>query len=252
MSLLALVLTVIAATTPRAEIKLPPAGAEHLASGVITFKLGDGTGNEHPGSDDLVKVRYSIWNTEGKLIDTIPSNRAAVMSVSRMMPGWQETVQKMVAGEQRRSWLPASAGGGRIPAGHSYVIDTELVDVIHGPKTPADVAAAPADAEHSKSGLAWTVLKEGTGARHPGRHSVVRVNYSGWTTDGRMFDSTVLHGQPAEFPLDKVIAGWTEGLQLMTEGEVRRFWIPARLAYLNDPAKPQGTLVFDIELLAIR
>ncbi len=246
MHLLALVLALFA------EIKLPPPGAEHLDSGLITVKLADGAGNVRPGDDDLVKVRYSIWNAEGKLIDSVPADRAAVMSVSRMMPGWKETVEKMLVGEERRSWIPASLGGGKIPAGSSYVVDTELVDIIHGPKTPEDVAAAPEEAERSRSGLAWTVLKEGTGKRHPSRRSVVRVNYSGWTTDGRMFDSTVLHGQPSEFPVDKVIAGWTEGLQLMTEGEVRRFWIPAKLAYANDPSKPQGMLVFDIELVSIR
>lgn len=235
-----------------ADIKLPPSGAEHLQSGLITVKLADGAGNQHPGSDDLVKVRYSIWNAAGKLIDSLSGDRAAVMSVSRMMPGWQETVEKMLVGEQRRSWIPASLSDGRIPSGDAYVVDTELVDIIHGPKTPEDVAKAPEGAEHSRSGLAWTVLKEGKGTRRPSRRSVVRVNYSGWTTDGRLFDSTVLHGQPAEFPLDRVIAGWTEGLQMMTEGEARRFWIPARLAYANDPSKPQGTLVFDVELLSIR
>lgn len=246
MHLLALVLTLFA------EIKLPPPAAEHLDSGLITVKLADGAGNQHAGSDDLVKVRYSIWNSEGKLIDSLPADKAAIMSVSRMMPGWQETVEKMLVGEHRRSWIPASLGGGKIPSTDTYVVDTELVDIIHGPRTPEDVAEPPDEAEHSKSGLTWTVLKEGRGKRHPSRRSVVRVNYSGWTTDGRLFDSTILHGQPAEFPLDKVIAGWTEGLQTMTEGESRRFWIPAKLAYANDPSKPQGMLVFDIELLSIR
>ena len=70
--------------------------------------------------------------------------------------------------------------------------------------------------------------------------------------EARLFDSTLLRGKPAEFPLDKVIAGWTEGLQMMTAGEIRRFWVPAKLAYANDPDKPQGMLVFDIELVEIR
>ena len=63
------------------------------------------------------------------------------------------------------------------------------------------------------------------------------VNYSGWTTDGKMFDSSVTRGQPATFPLNRVIAGWTEGLQLMKVGEKDRFWIPGKLAY-DDPASP--------------
>jgi peptidylprolyl isomerase len=80
------------------------------------------------------------------------------------------------------------------------------------------------------------------------------VHYSGWTTDGQMFDSSVTRGQPASFPLDRVIAGWTEGLQLMVVGEKTRFWIPGKLAYGDTPERPgapAGTLVFDVELLQI-
>ena len=66
-----------------------------------------------------------------------------------------------------------------------------------------------------------------------------------------MFDSSVLRGRPATFPLNGVIAGWTEGVQLMVEGEKRRFWIPVELAYKNAPGKPAGMLVFDVELLEI-
>ena len=78
------------------------------------------------------------------------------------------------------------------------------------------------------------------------------MNYSGWNGEGRLFDSTILRGQPAEFRLENVIAGWTEGLQLMVEGEERRFWIPAKLAYEGSPDKPQGMLVFDIELVEVK
>jgi len=67
-----------------------------------------------------------------------------------------------------------------------------------------------------------------------------------------MIDSSVARGEPAEFPLNMVITGWTEGLQLMVVGEKRRFWIPAKLAYETMPSRPQGMLVFDIELLAVR
>jgi peptidylprolyl isomerase len=80
----------------------------------------------------------------------------------------------------------------------------------------------------------------------------VRVDYSGWTTDGKMFDSSLTRGEPAEFPLGGVIAGWTEGLQLMVKGEKRRFWIPEALAYKGAPGAPAGMLVFDVELLDIK
>jgi FKBP-type peptidyl-prolyl cis-trans isomerase len=115
---------------------------------------------------------------------------------------------------------------------------------------PPDVAAAPADAQRTGDNLASKVLKPGTGTRHPRANSVVTVHYTGWTTDGKMFDSSVARGEPYTTPLDQVIPGWTEGVQMMIEGEKRRFWIPAKLAY-EGMSGPQGTLVFDIELIKI-
>jgi FKBP-type peptidyl-prolyl cis-trans isomerase len=118
---------------------------------------------------------------------------------------------------------------------------------------PPDVAAPPADAQKTASGLASKVIAAGTGKVHPTSTSRVRVHYSGWTTDGKMFDSSVQRGEPLTFPLNGVIKGWTEGVQLMVVGEKRRFWIPGALAYDNSPrpGAPKGMLVFDIELLGI-
>jgi len=116
---------------------------------------------------------------------------------------------------------------------------------------PPDVAAAPADATRTSSNLASKVIAAGKGSRHPRPNSTVTVHYTGWTTNGRMFDSSVARGAPTTFGLDQVIPGWTEGVQLMVEGEKRRFWIPAGLAYEGVPGRPQGLLVFDIELIRI-
>jgi len=116
---------------------------------------------------------------------------------------------------------------------------------------PADVAAPPGNAKKTESGLAWKEIKPGNGKTHPTATSQVRVHYSGWTTNGKMFDSSVLRGRPATFPLNRVIAGWTEGLQLMVEGQKCRFWIPENLAYQGRPGRPAGMLVFDVELLKI-
>lgn len=116
---------------------------------------------------------------------------------------------------------------------------------------PPDVAAAPADAQRTASNLAYKILRPGTGTRHPRPNSEVTVHYTGWSTDGKTFDSSVSRGEPSTFRLDRVIDGWTEGVQMMVEGEKRRFWIPGRLAYDGAPGKPQGTLVFDIELIRI-
>ena len=112
---------------------------------------------------------------------------------------------------------------------------------------PDDVVAPPKDAQRSSSGLASKVLVKGTGSKHPSATSTVTVHYTGWTTDGTMFDSSVVRGQKSTFPLNRVIKGWTEGLQLMVVGEKRRFWIPADLAYGENGRVP-GMLVFDVEL----
>ena len=118
---------------------------------------------------------------------------------------------------------------------------------------PADVAAPPKDAQKTASGLASKVLVPGKGKEHPKSTSQVTVHYTGWTIDGKMFDTSI-GSQPATFPLDRVIKGWTEGLQLMVVGEKRRFWIPGSLAYDNSarPDAPKGMLVFDVELLAFK
>ena len=117
---------------------------------------------------------------------------------------------------------------------------------------PSDVAAAPKDAEVRPSGLATKVLQKGTGTDHPTAVSKVTVHYTGWTTDGKMFDSSVVRGKSITFGLNQVIAGWTEGVQLMVTGEKRRLWIPENLAYQGQPGMPAGMLVFDVELLDIK
>ena len=122
-------------------------------------------------------------------------------------------------------------------------------------KAPADVAAAPADAKATASGLKSKVLKKGTGKKKPAATDTVTVHYSGWTTDGKLFDSSHKRNQKASFPLNRVIKGWTEGLQLMVVGEKRRFWIPAELAYgpvVPGSSRPGGLLVFDVELFEIK
>ena len=91
--------------------------------------------------------------------------------------------------------------------------------------------------------------REGKGGAHPTERSNVTVHYTGWTTDGKMFDTSLDKGQPISFGLGDVIAGWTEGLQLMTVGEKMRFWIPEKLAYKGE-RPPRGMLVFDVELIA--
>jgi FKBP-type peptidyl-prolyl cis-trans isomerase len=119
---------------------------------------------------------------------------------------------------------------------------------------PDFVLPPPAELERTPSGLAYQVVKQGAGAR-PGPTETVTVHYAGWLVDGKPFDSSYSRGQPASFPLNRVIPGWTEGLQLMQPGATFRFVIPPELAYGRRGAPPSigpdATLVFLVELVSI-
>jgi FKBP-type peptidyl-prolyl cis-trans isomerase len=236
------------------DVAAPPADAEITASGLASKVLKPGTGIRHPGPSDKVRVHYTGWTTDGKMFDSsVSKGKPAVFPLDGVIEGWGQGVQLMVEGETRRFWIPAKLayeGKANRPQG-MLVFDVELLDLLAPPPAPPDVAEPPADAQRSESGLAWKVLKPGTGTAHPTPTSVVNVEYTGWTTNGKMFDSSVPTGYPATFRLNKVIPGWTEGLQLMTEGEIRRFWIPKKLAYRGAPGMPEGMLVFDVELQKI-
>ncbi len=241
------------------DVAAPPADAEKTASGLASKVLTKGTGTEHPDGSSKVTVHYSGWTKEGKLFDSsVQRGEPISFTLAHVIKGWNEGVQLMVEGEKRRFWIPAelaygeNPGGGR--PGGMLVFDVELISFQKAPATPADVAAAPADAEKTASGLASKVIKKGTGTAHPKATDTVKVHYSGWQTNGTLFDSSVMRGEPTEFPLNGVIPGWTEGVQLMVEGESRRFWIPGKLAYGEvdkGDGSPSGTLVFDVELLEI-
>ena len=96
---------------------------------------------------------------------------------------------------------------------------------------PLDVASPPAGANRGRDGMRFCILRPGSGQRRPTLEDRVRVHYTGWTTDGHMFDSSHTRGEPASFPVSGVIRGWTYSLVAMTPGQIRRVWIPEELAY---------------------
>jgi FKBP-type peptidyl-prolyl cis-trans isomerase len=257
-------------TTARAEtvmpetpsdVAAPPADASKTASGLASKVLQAGKGDQKPAAADTVTVHYSGWTTDGKLFDSsVKRGQPTSFPLNGVIKGWTEGLQLMVEGEKRRFWIPANLAYGENPGGGRpgglLVFDVELLSIKQAPKPPAvpeDVAAAPDSAEKTASGIASRVLAKGTGTTHPQATDQVKVHYSGWTTDGKIFDSSVMRNEPIVFPLNQVIPGWTEGVQLMVEGEKRRLWIPAKLAYGENPppGAPAGTLVFDVELIQI-
>ena len=219
-----------AAAAVPADVSAPPADAIKTASGLSYKILTPIAGAEKPTADAVVKVDYT---------------------------GWTEGLQLMGKGETARLWIPkelAYNDAPGMPAG-MLVFDVSLLDFTippPPPATPADVAAPPKDAKKTATGLYYKVLTPGNGTEHPKADSTVVVNYTGWTTDGKMFDSSVVRGRPMPLPLNGVIAGWTEGVQLLVAGDKARFWIPEELAYKGRPGAPKGMLVFDIDLLEIK
>lgn len=244
-----------AAALPPAPADLATPAADVRPSGLASRVLAAGRGTVHPRPQDVVRAHFSLWSSEGAcLSSTLKNAEPAELFLDRVMKGMSEGIQLMVAGEKRRLWIPealAFAGAKGKPAG-PVVMDVELLTVDPPPtEAPADVATPPAEAQLLPSGLAYRVLRPGSGPERAKPYSRVTVHYSGWTTDGKLFDSSVLRREPATFRLDEVIKGWTQGVVLMAKGEKTRFWIPEKLAYRGEKGKPAGMLVFDVELLTI-
>lgn len=237
------------------DVAAPPADAAKTSSGLASKVIKPGTSDTKPKTTDLVTVHYTGWTTDGKMFDSSHARNApSTFPLDGVIAGWRECVSLMTIGETRRCWVPqelAYKGAAGRPAG-MLVFDVELLEAQPSPRVaPSDVAAPPADAKRTASGLAYKVLRPGTGTDRPSSRSRVTVHYTGWTTDGKMFDSSVVRGTPATFGLDQVIKGWTEGVQLMVPGEKTRFWIPQNLAYQGQAGMPRGMLVFDVELIRI-
>ncbi len=239
-----------------ADVAAPPEDAKTTDSGLAYKVLEPGKGERRPRAVDEVEVHYTGWTTDGKMFDSsVKRGQTARFPLNGVIRGWTEGLQLMVEGEKTRFWIPeelAYKGAPSRPQG-MLVFDVKLERIHPAPEdipAPSDVAGPPDDAEKTASGLAYKIIKEGSGP-NPKASSRVKVHYTGWTTDGKMFDSSVQRGQPAVFPLGGVIPGWTEGVQLIKKGGAARLWIPEELAYKGARGAPQGTLVFDVELIDI-
>jgi peptidylprolyl isomerase len=232
-----------------ADLAAPPVQAVLTPSGLASVVLRPGTGADRPGSESLVTVEFTLWTQDGKLLDsTARHDGPFIRPMTRLLKGMAEGLQLMTAGEKRRFWLPPALGR---PPG-MLVLELELVEFGPSPfKAPADVAGPGEGARILSSGLAMKVLRPGKGTARPSSRSRVEFHYTGWTTDGRMFDSSWTAARSVVFALDQVIRGWSEALQLMNPGEKVRLWVPEKLAYRGEKGMPAGMLVFDVELLEI-
>ncbi len=237
-----------------------PSNAKKEASGLASIVLQEGTGEVNPLPIDQVLVHYTGWNSAGEQFATSRTGEPKLFRLNAVIQGWTEGLQLMVPGEARRFWIPSKLAYGDHPTkgrpAGDLVYEVELMEIRRFgevPNPPSTVRNIPFEATKERSGLAWQILKKGHGAQKPNKNSLVKVHYSGWSTGGTIFECTHLTDEPAEISLDQVIPGWSEGLLMMVEGERRRFWIPANLAYGDNPpvGAPAGMLIFDIDLLEI-
>jgi FKBP-type peptidyl-prolyl cis-trans isomerase len=243
---------------PPADVATPPKAARAIGNGIRVERVARGKGATRPAPGDTVVVRFAGWDASGRNFHTDGAAPRTLASLGRDHRGVGDVVARMAPGEKVRAWIPAD----RVakldpPIDGNALYEIELTSIVPPPEgtpaIPADVAAPPKKARKTASGVSYRVLQKGKGKDRPTETSTVTVHYSGWTTDGAMFDSSVVRGQPATFPLAAVIPGWREAVPTMVVGEKTRFWIPAELAYGADPrpGAPAGMLVFDIELLGI-
>jgi FKBP-type peptidyl-prolyl cis-trans isomerase len=272
--------TPVAAATPKPQAEDPvqrsiegltPVTAD---SGLKYYdiKVGDG---EEPASGAKVNVHYSGWDTSGKLFDS-SVKRGSPFSFNTdrgVIKGWIEGVKGMKVGGIRRLEIPADMAYGK----NDLIFEVEMLGVeAPGSGSPAapPKKEAPKKEEPKKdekpdpvqssiegltpvtteSGLKYYVLKEGDG-EIPRSGADVKAHYSGWLTDGTLFDSSVKRDQPFAFRTNGgVIDGWLEAVSTMKVGERRRLEIPPEIGYgERDAGKipPNSTLIFEMELLSI-
>lgn len=246
---------------PAPEFKAPDAEAQKTTDSGLKYEvLAEGEGDLVTAEDAFI-LEYALWTSSGTLLDcSVDSGQQIRGKTGDMALAFlREAPLLMKKGTRLRLEVPAALAFGNrgmpgLPAGSTTVWELHLVERIAPMPVPA-FSATPADKlQKTESGLGYEVIKEGTG-KSPKMGDPVTVHYAGWLTDGTLFDASYSRGEPATFVLGQVIQGWNEGLQLMKEGGVYKFTIPADLGYGARGAPPSippgATLVFQVELLKV-
>jgi FKBP-type peptidyl-prolyl cis-trans isomerase len=248
------------------DVLLPSADAQKTTSGLATKVLKIGVGSDHPADNDCVSIVFRAWRRDGTLVSTSGhGDEASTQCVRPAMPGIAEALKLMVVGEKRRIWLPADLTHvAVVHHAHKQLMDSEtskmdltfdleLVRILRAPPTPSDLRSPAKGALRMPSGVYMQILKPGVGRSHPSVTSWLTVDYTGWTSDGKLFESTALVDHPRLVPFGMTLPGWQDTLQNMVVGEMVRLWVPAALAYGDNPEDmllPKGDLIYDLQLLA--
>jgi peptidylprolyl isomerase len=236
----------------------PSADARHEFCGSLSRLLAEGSGEQRPSDDDRVLLEYVMFARSGQPLDSSAMHGEALAdSVRNLAPGLPCVVRRMRVGESRRVWVPATLqpvgqeGPRSVPA-QDLTFDITLSKLTRAPQRPVDYVAPPRAAQRTASGLSFQVLHRGAGDRHPAGNSRVTIYHSGWTNRGVLFASSALAAKPASYLTYELPTGLSEGIRLMRVGDKMRFWLPERLAYATAQRNaPKGSIVFDVELLAI-
>jgi peptidylprolyl isomerase len=228
----------------------PPPDAQRTASGLLHRELAKPRGSKRAQPHDRVRIAYVGWDAEGRVIDSsAPRGAYAEVLAGHGFPGFREAIALLHEGERRRFWIPEALAwqSHAMAVRGPLVFDLELVAVLDmpdPPPTPPDVAAPPASAIRTPSGLAYRVLQRGVGTRKPGADSAVEVHYSYWSSDGRLIDSTVPNVTPhrTAFKDRDLAPGVVEALREMVVGERRRLWVPESLGFPGQQKPAPGVL----------
>ena len=243
-------------------VPVDPARRVELESGIAYQVLEAGEGEAIPVGH-MCEFEYALFTADGTLLDTSVTRGGTVQDTcgESRMTFMNEVMPMMKKGAWWRIDVPSEKVGFQRPPpnlgpGTTSVWQLRIVDVKAPLPAPEFAALDPEKTVQTKSGLKYQVISEGRAdGKQPRLGQMVTVHYAGWLTDGKPFDSSFRSGKPSQFKLGNVITGWNEGVQLMREGAVYRFEIPANLAYGvagRPPAiPPSSTLIFYIELLSV-
>lgn len=227
----------------------PPTAAKTTSSGLSFQVLKEGAGDERPALQDRVRVEYLGWSTKGPFDSTKKSGGTEVFEMKGVIAGWTEALRDMRVGERRRLWLPDKLAYPNLRANPTtWVFEVELLEILRGqspPPAPADVAAAPADATKTDSGLAFKLIAKGGGADRPNAWDRVQLRYVGWTSAGALVESS--SGKAKSFAVATVMPGWREALRLMAAGDRALVWLPEALTHNAHG----GSVVYDLTLVSV-
>ncbi|MFD2176054.1 FKBP-type peptidyl-prolyl cis-trans isomerase [Veronia pacifica] len=238
------------------DVAKQPADAIEVEPGLAYRVVEAGSG--YTAKKAFVKSHIITWSTDGKTISNSHDqgiDLTRIDMLNEIHPGIATAIRLTPIGETRIWWVANKhlQPGYRVAPEGDQVLQVQVIEDMAPITAPVDVSVVPKEAVVTKSGLAYQVIEKSDQAK-PDATDIVEVNYTGWSADGLMFDSSYPRGKTLEFPLNRVIKGWTEGVQLMGQGAKYRFWIPAKLGYGENPpiSALKGTLVFDVELLSFK